>query len=261
MSLQSNLKKSLIATMLAVIASPSFADSPQSITGVGQSLNQAQSMKNTVENQINLQDLNQNRLREDKWTEWGLTQEEWTRYEKVMKGKIGVWSPNIDPLTALGLDAKNDAERQHFAEILARIEYERAEKLIAFQLAYDQAFKKLYPGQLPFKDTSGDNNKHTQNFNRIAYFTRVDCGEKCEKNLTRLFNVVGNNPVDIYIVGSQGKDEVIQKWALQNKIDIEKVKSRQITLNHDKGYWLAYADGKIPAAFRMVGQEWQPLTY
>ncbi|HDL4619024.1 TPA: TIGR03759 family integrating conjugative element protein, partial [Mannheimia haemolytica] len=37
--------------------------------------------------------------------EWGLTIEEWNRYTELMKGERGMWSPNLDPLTALGIEA------------------------------------------------------------------------------------------------------------------------------------------------------------
>ena len=34
---------------------------------------------------------------------WGLTEQEWTRFEKIQTGPRGFWSPNLDPLTALGV--------------------------------------------------------------------------------------------------------------------------------------------------------------
>ncbi|MEG1211216.1 MAG: hypothetical protein RSE29_08870 [Leclercia sp.] len=43
---------------------------------------------------------------------WGLTQEEWTRYQQLMKSERGIWSPGIDPLTALGVEANNAGERK-----------------------------------------------------------------------------------------------------------------------------------------------------
>ncbi len=34
--------------------------------------------------------------------EWGLNQQEWTRYQTLMQGPRGVYSPGIDPLTERG---------------------------------------------------------------------------------------------------------------------------------------------------------------
>lgn len=48
----------------------------------------------------------------------------------------------------------------------------------------------------------------------------------------------------------------------KHQINPEKVKLRLITLNHDTGYWLHYANGKIPAAFQIQEDgQWQSLVY
>ena len=51
---------------------------------------------------------------------WGLTEQEWTRFEEIQRGPRGYWSPNLDPLTALGVEARDAAERQRYAELQAR---------------------------------------------------------------------------------------------------------------------------------------------
>ena len=48
---------------------------------------------------------------------WGLTEQEWTRFEQIQAGPRGFWSPNLDPLTALGVEAQTDQERQRYAEL------------------------------------------------------------------------------------------------------------------------------------------------
>ena len=49
--------------------------------------------------------------------DWGLGVEEWTRYRDLMQGPLGVYSPHLDPLTALGIEARADQERQRYAEL------------------------------------------------------------------------------------------------------------------------------------------------
>lgn len=83
--------------------------------------------------------------------QWGLTDSEWQRYQQLRQGERGIWSPGLDPLTTLGVEANNDAERQRFAELLARKEHQRVEKELAFQRAYDQAWKRLYPTLTPIR--------------------------------------------------------------------------------------------------------------
>ncbi|MGH8538247.1 MAG: hypothetical protein ACREXM_17795, partial [Gammaproteobacteria bacterium] len=63
---------------------------------------------------------------------WGLTGEDWQRYERLMTGPRGIWSPHLDPVTALGVHAESDAERRRYAEILVRLERERTEREFAF---------------------------------------------------------------------------------------------------------------------------------
>lgn len=247
----------LSLTALVAISSLAWANPSTQNTITQSTLSQAQTFQQSAAQQSG-----QSRLTENRWSEWGLTEQDWTRYEALKNGPQGVWSPNLDPLTMLGIEARSESERNRYAELLARKEFERNEKILAFQLAYDQAFTRLYPNILPFRvDENGQVSAAPTSNNRIIYFTRSDC-EKCADDLKKLFTHAGNNPVDIYLVDSEQSDEKIRKWAMDNQIDVGKVRSRQITLNHDKGMWLKNANGKIPVAFRIVGgTEWQRIGY
>lgn len=44
-------------------------------------------------------------------TVWGVTPEEWQRYLMLKQQARGVWSPGLDPLTTLGVEAESDHER------------------------------------------------------------------------------------------------------------------------------------------------------
>jgi hypothetical protein len=80
---------------------------------------------------------------------WGLSEQEWSRFEEIQRGPRSYWSPNLDPLTALGVEAHNDAERQRYAELQVRLEAQRAERELAYQRAYDDAWQRVYPGCYP----------------------------------------------------------------------------------------------------------------
>lgn len=249
-------KLSLVA--LVAISNLAWANPSTQNTILQSTLSQAQTFQQSAEQQSG-----QSRITENRWSEWGLTEQDWTRYEELKNGPQGVWSPNLDPLTMLGIEARSESERTRYAELLARKEFERNEKILAFQLAYDQAFTRLYPNILPFRvDENGQVSAAPTSSNRIIYFTRSDCGKKCSDDLKKLFSYSGNNPVDIYLVDSQQSDEKIRQWALEQKIDVNKVRSRQITLNHDKGMWLQNGNGKMPSAFRITGEgKWQRIGY
>lgn len=60
--------------------------------------------------------------------EWGLTPQEWSRFQTVMEGPRGIYSPGLDPLTALGIEAKSEEERRRYAELQVRAERQRIDK-------------------------------------------------------------------------------------------------------------------------------------
>ena len=80
-------------------------------------------------------------------SQWGLTLEDWSRYQALMKGPRGIYSPGLDPLTALGIEATSTEDRRRYAELQVKAERRRVEKELAYQQAYDQAFKRLYPDE------------------------------------------------------------------------------------------------------------------
>ncbi|MCG7882525.1 MAG: TIGR03759 family integrating conjugative element protein, partial [Candidatus Thiodiazotropha endolucinida] len=71
---------------------------------------------------------------------WGLSETEWHRYKELMQGIRGSISPaTISPIEVLGIHARDDAERQRYAEVWAHAMYEDAGRILAFQRAYDAA--------------------------------------------------------------------------------------------------------------------------
>lgn len=236
-----------------VVSSMAKADPTQSNRLLYETTNRTLS----TEKSLDVKSLNQTELSQ-KAQEWGLTTEEWQRYLELQKGERGIWSPNLDPLTTLGIEAKTEEERTRYAELLARKMYERVERELAFQRAYDKAFAKLYPNELPFEVEP----HISQSAGRVIYFTRLDNCAKCEADISRILTHVDKNtPVDIYVVGSNN-DKAIREWARKHHIDPIKVKKQLITLNHDTGYWLQYAKGKMPAAFQIQQDgQWQSLVY
>lgn len=207
---------------------------------------------------VNSSDVQKETIREQA-QRWGLTDTEWQHYLEIKNHERSYWSPNLDPITMLGVEADTEAERYHYAELLAKKEYARAEKELAFQRAYDRAFQQLYPNQQPFTVEP----HISQAIGRIYYFTRLDNCPKCETDINRILNYANDKtPIDIYVVGSQGHDEAIRAWASKHHIDPVKVKNRQITLNHDSGYWLMNAKGKMPVAFEVQGDgQWKSIAY
>lgn len=189
---------------------------------------------------------------------WGLSAEEWARYQTLMRGPLGIYSPNLDPLTALGIEARSDQERQRYAELQVQAEAHRVEKLLAYQRAYDNAWQRLHadiprvllpdagPAFSPITPTASG---------RIAVFVKDAC-PACDQSTLRL--QAAGMAFDIYVVDSRADDARIRAWAQRIGIDPAKVRSGQITLNHDSGRWQSLnLQGDLPAVLRKVGNQWQ----
>ncbi|MDO3870727.1 TIGR03759 family integrating conjugative element protein [Salmonella enterica] len=161
-------------------------------------------------------------------TVWGVTPEEWQRYLTLKQQARGVWSPGLDPLTTLGVEAESDHERQRFAELLVRQEYRRLEKELAFQRAYDAAWQRLYPGLTPLKTTSASTS-------RVSLFVQEDC-PPCDSLLRTL--LAQQRPLDIWLVGSEGDDNRVRRWAMAHGIDALFIDYARIVLpRHNARAW------------------------
>lgn len=186
---------------------------------------------------------------------WGLTEQEWTRFEEIQRGPRGYWSPNLDPLTALGVEARDEAERQRYAELQVRLEAARAERELAYQRAYDEAWQRLYPGLLPIQGAATP--LHNPVVNRLALFVGRDC-PPCRERARQL--QASGSAFDLYLVDSHNDDQLLRDWARQVGIEPARVQRRQITLNHDQGLWQRLGqDAQLPASFQQREGRWQRL--
>ncbi len=192
---------------------------------------------------------------EQRAKDWGLNTEEWRRYIELMKGPLGVYSPNVDPLTALGIEATSEDEQRRYAELQVHAEAKRVEKLLAYQRAYDAAWKRLYPALQPVSLTDTGLSSPIPDDPRLAVFVKDKCAA-CTQRVRQL--QTAGTAFDIYLVDSKDDDTLIRTWAKQAGIDPAKVRSRVITLNHDAGQWLSLGvPGELPAILRKVNGQWQ----
>lgn len=188
--------------------------------------------------------------------DWGLRGEEWARYRQLMQGPLGVHSPQLDPLTALGIEARSDEERRRYAELQVRHEARRVEKLLAYQRAYDAAWQRLAPGTLRINLSSPEmSSVSNTGSGRLAVFVKADCAP-CVRRVQQL--QAAGTSFDLYMVDSGNNDARIRQWAKQAGIDPARVRTRTITLNHDAGHWKSLGlSSELPAVVREVNGQWQ----
>jgi len=177
---------------------------------------------------------------------WGLNLDEWDRYETLIQGPRGLWSPSLDPIMVLGIHARNDAERRRFAERAVEQERTRVEGELAFQRAYDEAWARLYPEvrlleptvmspettslrSMPFGTGTGP---------RVLLFTQLAECPACDRLLAAVLARVEQQlwGLDIYLLDTRPVDDAaVRVWASERNVPLERVRARQITLNHDQG--------------------------
>lgn len=216
----------------------------------------------------NIRNTERTRSAEDKAAEWGLDSEEWKRYEQLMDGPRGIYSPGLDPVAVLGIEARSDQERLHFARIQAKMETQRMQKELLYQRAYDEAVGSLVQGQQvvnltpdkPMFSSSEAGLSAASGSGRLALFVSSDC-DPCVSKAQALQQSM--TPFDIYLVGSLGDDSLVRNWAREAGIDPEKVRSRQITINHDEGRWANLREGsgteisaELPLALKLLDGKW-----
>ncbi len=189
--------------------------------------------------------------------QWGLSDTEWQKYQQLMQGKRGVQSPGLDPLTTLGVESDSSSERRRLAELWVKEEYQRTEKELAFQREVNAAWSRLYPNALSVNMGNAAGIAHDSS-DRLALFVRENCA-RCDARLAAV--LADNRPVDIYLVGSDGKDDTVRQWAVSHNIPVDRVRSRQVTLNHDRGLWLQYGQGQMPVILQQGENGWHIAAF
>ena len=197
---------------------------------------------------------------------WGLEADEWQRYETIMKGPRGYWSPGLDPLTVLGVEAKTDAERMRYAKLQVIAEFNRVEGELAYQRAYNQAFKEQFPDNVLIGEAqpSPDFLKHQLPSGGlqeipVTLFVSLDC-TLCSAVVSKFAG--SQKRVDVYVIDAPS-DDAIREWAASIGIEPQQVQRRLVTLNHNKNELklvtgqAAVKPEQLPLAFKRVGQAWQ----
>jgi len=198
---------------------------------------------------------------------WNLSETEWRRYRQLMQGVRGSISPEtISPIEVLGIHARDEAERQRYADAWARAMHEDVDRILAFQRAYDAAGKRLYPNeplidvdQLPVK---AEATSVFQSSDRLLFFARPAC-PVCDVLMNKLLKRIDEvSGIDIYLLGlAPGDDAAVRIWASTHRIKPEWVRSRRVTLNYDAGALdtLTSGQGEVPYVMRRRGEDLSPL--
>ena len=182
--------------------------------------------------------------------QWALEDSEWQRYQSLMQGIRGSVSPRtLLPIEVLGIHARSAGERRRYAEQWAMMMQEDAERILAFQRAYDEAQRRLFPdnllinghrlaslAQTPASTVAVTNTWAWQAEDRVLFFTNTEC-PTCDAVLERLLSQRQQfSGIDLYFLDvPAGEERRLREWAAAHHIKPAWVSERTITLNLDAG--------------------------
>ncbi len=212
---------------------------------------------------------------------FGLTSEDWTRYEEIMKGEGRFHWSHLDPVWVLSIYAESDAERLRYARLAARQEHERTRKLLQFKDAYVAAFQSMY-GHEPIMDLEGFQARYRERQmnaavsdtgqaapsikgsastqgDRMVLFMATNGCPTCDALFMRLSKQQTPGVVlDVHFVGDTETN--ITAWAKRMGIEPADIQDGHITLNNGSAMYAQYGNPSLPAAYYFDASDNQVLS-
>ena len=185
---------------------------------------------------------------------WGLDEEEYQRYLDLMRGPLGKWNPDLDPLLALGMFAESPHEEQRYAELYAQQEFDLTGRTLQFQQAYRAAFERLFPNaamldhrllapylthqqqKSAMKDAKRFAKKRFVDGDRLLIFVPPNC-RGCMRVISQLIGLLSSaqqSGVDVYVRDAKD-DGAVRAWANAHAIKTDWLNDQNLTLNRDEG--------------------------
>lgn len=201
--------------------------------------------------------------------QWGLSEQEWTRYQTLMRGIRGAVSPRtISPLEVLGIHARSEQERAKYARLWVETMQADTERILAFQRAAWRAWTEKNPDRKIIDASRLDRSQPApalQKGDRLLVFLRLKDCPTCRILLPRIRQAARETDaqLDIYFTDTRPTedDAAVLAWARDQRFDPDRLKNRRVTFNHDNGA-LTRVGGPAataPAAFRLRGGTIEPL--
>lgn len=183
--------------------------------------------------------------------EWQLSVEEWTRYRDLMQGRARFFAADMPPLLVLAMYAENDEDRNHYAEMLAQYERDRADRILKVQRAYDAAMNRLYPNEkiidlnllrqqgmhfgsassIPGVTQAAQDSRTPRIGDTLALFASADCAD-CADKIRTLVSRYSIAPVEVYF---SGDSTAFKQWLQQSNLQPDWLKQHGVTFARDEG--------------------------
>ena len=171
---------------------------------------------------------------------WGLNGEEEKRYIQLMQNRSGLYYKGLrqTPIDILGINARSETEREHFAELGAYQEAQKVAKNIAWNNAFYKAYNRLFKdipviGEFDTSLYAPNNYKPMTLIAHDTLYWFITPEHAVKTVLLPLIEAIQSTPNATLHLMLLGADDVeIQQWANRQQIPRELVTQGQITLNH-----------------------------
>lgn len=171
---------------------------------------------------------------------WDLTLDEEKRYVLLLQNKSAIYYDGLrqTPLDILGINARTEEERNHFAALSARFEAQKVSKNLAWNQAFYVAYNRLFKN-VPVVGKTDLSSYSPRQYKPIAlesddnlylFIKPTDATKIILLSLSEAIKSTRNTHLHIMLLNAD--DIGIQSWATQHQIPKEMVASRQISLNH-----------------------------
>ena len=171
---------------------------------------------------------------------WGLTVDEEKRYVQLMQNRSALYYEGLHqtPIDVLGINARNEDEREHFAKLSALQEAQKVAKNIAWNNAFYKAYNELFK-DVPVVGAFDPSPFSPNNYQPIAlqvsdtlyWFIKPEHAVKTVL-LPLIEAIQSTSNTTLHLMLLDADDIGIQQWASLNQIPRELVTEGRITLNH-----------------------------
>lgn len=188
---------------------------------------------------------------------WQLTKDEWSRYESLVKNSPWAqWRNNASPLAILAHYTQDPEEKRRYARIEAELDTWRQYSVTEFQTLYDKERSIVHARYEEWFNKRRPSLASIKPHDKLRLFVQAgDCDAHCRALINRV--IKSQAKLDIYVLGAKN-DEAIFAWAESAGVPVERVKTKEITLNHDSGVFqlvtgqLGLPAPKLPSLFRQI---------
>ncbi|KZN63372.1 hypothetical protein [Pseudoalteromonas luteoviolacea] len=188
-----------------------------------------------------------NTVQESYLKSWGISQDEYDRYLYLKNNTPrGYFTPNSNPIYYLGIEARSEAERNKYARLIAKMEYENFEKVQEFSKLIQKHQSELYASEgvidpnflkeAALKASLSAKKNSSVGFKSYIYVD-TECVLKCKEIIdAEIFKLVKGRTKQIHIIFPDSVTaESLNIWANKMQIPYELNERDAILLRTKRG--------------------------